>query len=323
MRDLCTAAVDTALGAGAEYADARAVVRRNQSVATKNGRVDALNDSESEGIGVRVLVDGAWGFACDRRLSAEGARDAALRACSFAKAAGGAHSRSLAPIEARSGSYATPVERDPFELSLAAKVEHCLRAEEALQGPHIVVRQAMVRAQREHKVLVSSEGADVEQELIECGGGIDCAAARDGVFQTRSYPSAHVGSSAQGGWEYVESLDLNREAPRVAEQVEALLTAPVCPSTITTLVLDADQVALQVHESVGHPTELDRIYGTEAAYAGTSFLKPDALGSLHYGSDVMNVTADPTTPLGLGTFAWDDEGVSARRRAWPSRSRRC
>ena len=314
MRDLCAAAVDTALGAGAEYADARAVVRRNQSVATKNGRVDALNDSESEGIGVRVLVDGAWGFACDRRLSAEGARDAALRACSFAKAAGGAHSRSLAPIEARSGSYATPVERDPFELSLAAKVEHCLRAEEALQGPHIVVRQAMVRAQREHKVLVSSEGADVEQELIECGGGIDCAAARDGVFQTRSYPSAHVGSSAQGGWEYVESLDLNREAPRVAEQVEALLTAPVCPSTITTLVLDADQVALQVHESVGHPTELDRIYGTEAAYAGTSFLKPADLGSLRYGSERMNITADPTTPGGLGTFGFDDEGVPAARQ---------
>jgi TldD protein len=314
VRDLCAAAVDAALGSSADYADARAVVRRNQSVATKNGRVDALNDSESEGIGVRVLVGGAWGFACDRRLSVEGARDAALRASTFAKAAAGAHSRSLAPVEARRGSYTTPVGHDPFELSLAAKVEQCLRAEEALQGPHVLVRQAMVRAQREHKVLLSSEGADVEQELIECGGGIDCAAARDGVFQTRSYPSAHVGSSAQGGWEYVEGLGLEREAPRVAEQVEALLTAPVCPSTVTTVVLDADQVALQVHESVGHPTELDRIYGTEASYAGTSFLKPDDLGSLQYGSDRMNITADPTTPGGLGTFGFDDEGVPAARQ---------
>jgi TldD protein len=314
MRDLCRAAVDAALGAGAEYADARAVVRRNQSVATKNGRVDALTDSESEGIGVRVLVRGAWGFACDRRLSAEGARDAALRACAFAKAAAGRHSRALVPIDAGTGTYSTPVERDPFEIPLAAKVEHCLRAEEALQGPHVVVRQAMVRAQREHKVLVSSEGADIEQELTECGGGIDCAAARDGVFQTRSYPSAHVGSSAQGGWEYVDGLGLDAEAPRVAEQVEALLSAEVCPSVVTTVVLDGDQVALQVHESVGHPTELDRIYGTEASYAGTSFLKPDDLGSLRYGSERMNITADPTTPGGLGTFGFDDEGVPATRQ---------
>jgi TldD protein len=172
----------------------------------------------------------------------------------------------------------------------------------------------MVRAQREHKVLVSSEGTDVEQELIECGGGIDCAAARDGVFQTRSYPSAHVGSSAQQGWEYVEALGLEHEAPRVAEQVEALLAADVCPSVVTTVVLDPDQVALQVHESVGHPTELDRIYGTEASYAGTSFLKPTDLGSLRYGSDRMNITADPTTLGGLGTFGFDDEGVSAERQ---------
>jgi TldD protein len=314
VRDLCRAAVDAALGAGAEYADARAVLRRNQSVATKNGRVEALNDSESEGIGVRVLVGGAWGFACDRRLSEDGARDAALRACTFAKAAAGPHSRTLAPVEARTGSYSTPVEQDPFELSLAAKVEHCLRAEAALEGPRLVVRQAMVRAQREHKVLVSSEGTDVEQELTESGGGIECAATQDGVFQTRSYPSAHVGSSAQGGWEYVEGLGLEQEAPRVAEQAEALLTADVCPSLVTTVVLDADQVALQVHESVGHPTELDRIYGTEASYAGTSFLKPGDLGSLRYGSERMNITADPTTPSGLGTFGFDDEGVPAARQ---------
>jgi TldD protein len=206
------------------------------------------------------------------------------------------------------------VGRDPFELSLAAKVEQCLRAEGALKGPHLIVRQAMVRAQREHKVLVSSDGTDVEQELTECGGGIDCAASRDGVFQTRSYPSAHVGSSCQGGWEYVDGLGLEQEAPRVAEEAEALLTADVCPSLVTTVVLDGDQVALQVHESVGHPTELDRIYGTEASYAGTSFLKPGDLGSLRYGSERMNITADSTTPGGLGTFGFDDEGVPAARQ---------
>ncbi len=314
MRELCAAAVDAALGAGAEYADARAVVRRNQLVSTKNGRVEAVNDAESEGIGVRVLVGGAWGFAGDRRLDAEGAREAALRACAFARAAAGPHTRALAPINARKGTYRTPLEQDPFEVSLAAKVEHCLSANEALQGPDVIVRQAMVRAQREHKVLLSSEGTDVEQELVECGGGIDCSATRDGVFQMRSYPSANVGSSSQAGWEYVESLGLEREAPRVAEQAAALLRAEACPAGVTTVVLDAEQVALQVHESVGHPTELDRIYGTEASYAGTSFLKPADLGSLRYGSDLMHISADPTTQGGLGTFGFDDEGVQAERQ---------
>jgi TldD protein len=313
MRELCAAAIAAATGAGAEYADARVVLRRNQLVATKNGRVERLTDSESEGIGVRVLLGGAWGFACDRRLSEEGARDAALRACAFARAAAGSHSRALAPIEPQSGSHRSGRERDPFEIPLADKVELCLRADAELAGPDIVVRQTMVRAQREHKFLLSTEGTEVEQELTECGAGIECAAAREGVYQTRSYPSAHVGSSCQAGWEYVDGLDLVREAPRVAEQAAALVRAEVCPSAVTTVVLDADQVALQVHESVGHPTELDRVYGTEASYAGTSFLKPSDLGSLRYGSELMNITSDPTTAGGLGSFGYDDEGVAAQR----------
>jgi len=233
MRDLCAAAVDAATGAGAEYADARVVAKRNQFVATKNGRVERLADSESEGIGVRVLVNGAWGFACDRRLSSEGAREAALRACTFARAAAGRHSsRQLAPVAPASATHRTAVERDPFEVSLDEKVAECLAADEGMAGPDIVVRQAMVRAQREHKLLLTSEGTEVEQELIECGAGIECAAARDGVFQMRSYPSAHVGSSSQMGWEYVDGLDLSGEAPRVAEQAAALVRADVCPSGV-------------------------------------------------------------------------------------------
>jgi TldD protein len=313
VRDLCAAAVDAATAAGAEYADARVVLKRNQLVATKNRLVDRMTDAESEGIGVRVLVDGAWGFACDRRLTSDGARDAALHACTFARAAGGNGHRTLAPLEPHSARHESPLERDPFAVSLADKVDLCLRADAALDAADVIVRRTLVRAQREHKLLVSSEGAEVEQILTECGAGLDCAATRDGVFQTRSYPTAHVGSSSQAGWEYVEGLRLVEEAPRIAEQAAALLRADPCPSRITTVVLDGDQVALQVHESVGHPTELDRVYGAEASYAGTSFLKPQDLGSLRYGSELMNITADPTTRGGLGSFAFDDEGVPARR----------
>jgi TldD protein len=179
----------------------------------------------------------------------------------------------------------------------------------------VKVTVAMIRAQREHKVLISSEGTNVEQDIYECGGGIDAYASADEVSQVRSYPSQHSGVSGQGGWEYVEKLGLDREAPRVGEQAAALLRAPACPPGRTTIVLSPEQAIMQVHESVGHPTELDRVYGTEAAYAGTSFLSPDDLGSLRYGSEHMNITADSTTPEGLGTFAFDDEGVPAAREA--------
>jgi len=317
VHELAEHAIDAAVAAGAGYADARVVRRRAQHVATKNGEVDTVSDAETEGLGVRVLVDGAWGFAGDPRLSEEGARDAALRAVAFARASASRARRrvELAPVEPASGEYAAAVERDPVEVPLEEKIALCLAAEEGMRRPEVKITEASVRAQREERVFRSSEGGVARQQLVECGGGIDAlAVSDDGRVQNRSYPSAHGGSSGQAGWEYVEGLGLDREAPRVGEEAAALLTAPACPAGVTTIVADAEQMVLQVHESVGHPTELDRVYGTEAAYAGTSFLRPGDLGSLRYGSAHMNVTADPTTPLGLGTFGWDDEGVPARRQ---------
>jgi TldD protein len=316
VRAICRHAIDTAVGAGAaSYADARAVTRRSQHVATKNGAVDSIADAETEGVGVRVLVDGAWGFACDRRLTEAGARDAALRAVAFARATAGRGRRAveLAPVEPARGEYRTAARRDPIEVPLDEKIALCLRAEAAMRQPEVKITEASVRAQRERRAFASSDGADVLQDFVECGGGIEALAVSDETVQTRSYPSAHVGSSAQAGWEYVESLGLVDEAPRVAEEAAQLLRAAPCPSTVTTVVIDHEQMTLQVHESVGHPTELDRVYGTEASYAGTSFLGPGDAKSLRYGSELMNVTADATTPGGLGTFAWDDEGVTARR----------
>ena len=317
MDPLAEHALDAAVGAGAAYADARVVVRRAQNVSTKNGEVDSVSDAETEGIGVRVLVGGAWGFAGDPRLSEEGARDAALRAVSFARAssAGARRRVELAPLAAETGEFRAPAEQDPIEVPLERKIELCLRAEEGMRRPEVKITEASVRALRELRVFASSEGARTRQELVECGGGIDAlAVGDDGRVQARSYPSAHGGSSGQAGWEYVEGLGLEREAPRIGEEAAALLTADACPAAVTTVVIDAEQMELQVHESVGHPTELDRVYGTEAAYAGTSFLRPDDVVSLRYGSEHMNITADPTTPLGLGTFAYDDEGVPAQRR---------
>ena len=323
MRETCEKALEDAVAAGAAYADARAVTRRSQNVSTKNRAVDSVSDSESEGIGVRVLVDGAWGFACDPRLSPEGAREAAGRAVAFARASArnAAQRVELAPAPALEGEYRTAFTRDPIEVSLEEKIGVCLAAEEELARPGIEISGAAVRARREQRAFASTEGTRLFQEIVECGGGIDALAVGDGRVQTRSFPSSHGGSSAQGGWEYVESLGLEREAPRVADEALALLQAEACPSGVTTVVLDAEQMQLQMHESVGHPTELDRIYGTEAAYAGTSWVSAADLGSLRYGSELMNVTADATTAGGLGTFGWDDEGVAARREPVVSRGR--
>jgi TldD protein len=315
VRELCGTAVDAALAAGAEYADARAILRRTQDIATKNGEVESIADGESEGIGVRVLVGGAWGFACDRRLSDSGAKEAAARATEFARASASRTRRPvvLAPVSAEPGEYTTQFERDPIDVPLEEKIELLLRADATLRHADVTITQAAARASREQRAFRSSEGADVFQEFVECGAGLEVLATADGAVQVRSYPSAHGGSSAQAGWEYVEGLALDEHGPRVAEEAAALLRADPCPQKITTVVIDSEQMQLQVHESVGHPTELDRIYGTEAAYAGTSFLKPEDLGSLRYGSELMNITADSTTPLGLGTFGYDDEGVPARR----------
>src|SRR5262249_40186385 len=149
-------------------------------VATKNGNVEGVSDVESEGIGVRVLVDGAWGFAGDRRLTREGAADAARRACAFARAAG-RRTRTLAPLEPRVGTFRAPREIDPFSISLDAKIDFCLEVGRELARPEIKVATVFARAQLERKVLVSSEGTDVEQELVECGGGIDATAVSDGI----------------------------------------------------------------------------------------------------------------------------------------------
>ena len=313
MRDLCAAAVDAAVASGASYADARVVSRRSQSAATKNGRADDVADVESKGIGVRVLVGGAWGFASSQTLDPGSVRNVALRACSFACAAAGRHERALAPLDPQRGEYRTPFTVDPLSVSLDDKLALCLRAEEAMRGPDVAITRATVRARRENKTFLSSEGAEIVQELVECGGGIEATAVGNGLYQLRSYPTIGDGSSAQAGWEYVESLGLEREAPRVAEQAAALLHAPECPAGQTTVVIGPEQMIAQVHESIGHPIELDRIYGAEAAYAGTSFLGTGDRGTLRYGSELMNVTADATTPGGLGTFGYDDEGVPARR----------
>jgi len=313
LRGLLQDLVDSASGR-ASYADARHVRTLVEEVALRNGELDLLDRREEEGIGVRVRVKGAWGFAAVRGSGRADGEDAVARALALAEAqpvAGG--ELALAPEPPARGSHASPCETDPFEVSLDDKLALLAEADAAMRSePLVSVARGQLLSRCQEKTFASSEGALCEQRVTECGGGLEAVAVGVSGTQVRSYPGSHSGHIAQAGWEHVLALDLVGHAPRVAAEAAALLSAPVCPSDRTTLVLAKEQLGLQIHESVGHALELDRVLGGEASYAGTSFVPAEGIGSTRLGSELMSVTADATLPGALGTFRWDDEGVQAQ-----------
>ncbi|MGB7125146.1 MAG: TldD/PmbA family protein, partial [Thermoplasmata archaeon] len=214
----------------------------------------------------------------------------------------------------RNGRYATALREDPFEVSREETVALLTAAEKRLHvSPEVKSGLASFQAWDESKTFRSSDGASFRSRIVHVGGGVGATAVRGSMVQRRSAPAAFGGDYRQAGFEFVRGLGLDERAEGVGKEAVQLLDAPACPTGTTTLVLGSSQLALQVHESVGHAVELDRIYGNEAAFAGTSWVTPAGLGNLRYGSDRMDVVADATEPGGLGTFGWDDEGVTAQR----------
>jgi TldD protein len=315
MRDLTARALDTAAQLGAAYADVRVVRRRDESIAIKSGRVEGVAAGESEGFGVRVLVDGAWGFASSSDLSAAEADRVAGEAVRIARASATAL-RGRVTLDDRQparGTFETPIEEDPFTVPLEAKIGLLLSADLAAGRPNgVTFTETRYDARREHKVFAATDGSYTEQTLTHTGAGVEANAIEGDEHQRRSYPDADGGPFRAAGFEFVRSLDLEGNAERLGEEAVELITAPQCPSGRFTIVLDPSQLYMQIHESCGHPSELDRVYGTEASYAGTSFLTTDKLADgFRYGSELVDIVADATAPGGLGTFGWDDEGVAA------------
>jgi TldD protein len=316
MNDVVATALDAAQLAGASYADARVVHTREERISVRTGRVEGIESSESLGVGIRVIADGAWGFAATADLTPDGIRTTAREAVSLARAAATTLREPvrLAPVGAFTDVWAGPCEIDPFTISQSDKVSLLLAADEALRAEAAVrVSAASLGFVGVTKSFGSTEGSSIEQSYVESQAGIVAYAIGDGEMLPRSYPNSHGGQAVQGGWEAVTALDLVGNAPRVGEQAAALLGADDCPARETTVIIDGSQVALQVHESIGHPTELDRILGDEAAFAGTSWVGLADLGTLRYGSQTVTVTADATVPGSLGSFGYDDEGVPAQR----------
>ncbi len=315
MIELATAAVDAALAAGARYADARVMVIRHESMEARNGVIEDLTQSEDAGIGVRALLGSSWGFQATPSLDAAAARRAGSGATAVAKASArlpGAPMQ-LAPAPVVVETWSSHWDEHPIDdVSLTDKADLLVAATTAANDAGVPQAQGSYQAWDTEKWFASSEGSRVDQRIVECGAVVDATAIGDGETQRRSYPGVrgHYGTQ---GWELVRGLDLVANAALMAEQAQALLSAPPCPAGVTTVILDSSQVALQIHESVGHAVELDRILGWEAAFAGTSWLDPGQLGRLRFGSDLMQITADATLPGGMGSFGFDDEGVPAQR----------
>ncbi len=308
--------LEEAVKSGASYADIRIGEIFDENLAVKNGIPDEVNVSETQGFGIRVIANGSWGFAASVEVTREEIIKVAQKAVKIANASSKVKKKAvmLEPSNSIRDEYRTQMRKNPFDISLEEKIRTLMDAERSIakQSPLIKVTQAFMRSMQENKLFMSTDEVEVQQQINWCGGGILTIAIMNGEVQRRSYPSSFRGNYSTSGYEYFESLELSQHAERVGKEAVQLLEAKRCPTTTTDLLIGGEQLALQVHESCGHPTELDRALGTEADYAGTSFLTPDKLNKLKYGSETVNIVADATVPGGLGTFGFDDEGVKAK-----------
>ena len=317
MKDLASWALDTATQRGADYADVRVVDERGRALATKNGKIGNASDSRSQGFNVRVLVDGAWGFASWADLGRRSVEDTAAQAVAIARASAKVKQKDvqLAPEKAVTAEWTTPHQIDPFSISIEQNLTllHKIDAElRSVKG--VTLAETNMNFRREEVWFFSSAGANIHQTKVTTGAGYVAYSFAGSEIQKRSYPNSFGGQWQNKGYELIDELKLVENARRIGEEAVALHSADQCPQGVFDLILESSQLGLQIHESVGHPIELDRVLGMEANFAGTSFLTLDKLRTLKYGSELVNVVADARQEHGpgLGTFAFDDEGVPAQ-----------
>jgi TldD protein len=317
MQDVASWALNTSSIRGATYADARVVDDRSRALSTKNGKVGSASVSESLGIGIRVIADGAWGFVASDDLSRPAVESAAARAVEIAKASARVKKENirLAPERPAVAEWTTPFKINPFSTSVEQNIDLLLKIDAELRSvAGVTLAETNMNFRREESWLMSSEGANIHQTKYSTGVGYAALAFAGNEIQKRSYPTSFGGQWQNKGYELIDELKLLENARRIGEESVALHKADQCPQGPNTLILDGAQLGLQIHESVGHPIELDRVLGMEANFAGTSFLTLDKLRKLRYGSSLVNIVADARQEHGpgLGTFAFDDEGVPAQ-----------
>lgn len=310
---------------GVEYGDIRFEENVSEGVMARDGEVDRLWDNLDTGFGIRVLYKGAWGFAASSLLTETEAKktadDALLQAKAIAQIQGARGQGIKGAIQKNppvKTKYKAPCQIDPFTIPLEERLLPILKAtslhKNSKQYKKIHTIEGFLDFQKTHKTFLNTEGSFIEQEIVTSGAGIKVIAVDGNEVQVRSFPDSHNGIFRQGGYERIIEMDIAQNAPRIIEEALMLLKADECPSGEKTVILGGSQVALQIHESIGHAVELDRAMGMEVSLAGGTFLTPDKLGR-QICSKIVNIYADPTIEGGAGSYLYDDEGTKAQRIA--------
>jgi TldD protein len=317
MKELASWALNTASLGGASYADVRIVEDRSRALSTKNGKIGTASDSQSLGFSVRVIVDGAWGFASSADLGRSSVEATAARALEIARASAKVKQSDvrLVPEKASTAEWTTPFKIDPFTISVEQNLALLMKIDAEMRSvAGVTLAETNMNFRREEQWFLSSEGSDIHQTKVTTGAGYVAYAFAGSEIQKRSYPNSFGGQWQNKGYELIDELKLVENARRIGEEAVALHRADQCPEGSFDIILESSQLGLQIHESVGHPIELDRVLGMEANFAGTSFLTLEKLRTLKYGSELVNVVADARQEHGpgLGTFGFDDEGVAAQ-----------
>src|SRR3954471_11005817 len=319
LKSLADAALATAKQGGAAYADIRINRYRNQFLFTRDRSVQNIVNTEDYGFGMRVLVDDTWGFASSSAVTRDDVAAVARQAVGIAKANKVVNTDPvrLAPVDAYPDvEWNTPVQKDPFEMPLQPKIDLLLQInEEALKVRGASFVSALMLFVNEKKFFASSDGSYITQSLIRSWPNFTVTSVDRAT--NRFYARTSLPGPMGMGYEYIESLGLLQEAKLAAEEAVAMHKAKTVTAGQKTLILPPTTLWLTIHESVGHPTELDRALGYEANFAGTSFLTTDKLGKLRYGSEFVTIVADRTQEGGLSTIAYDDDGVKTHGSEFP------
>src|SRR5256884_3615013 len=277
MRDLANRALNIAQQLGASYIDVRVMERTTEGIDVKNGRVEGISSGTSSGFNVRVIVDGAWGFASSANMDDAEAERVARQAIQIAHASAlvAGEPVILSPLAAQHGFYRTPMQKDPFTIPLNQKVQLLLDADAAMRSVQgVALTNSNMEYSREHKLFVSSEGTEVEQELFDVGAAIDATAVdpTSSEIQTRSYPNSFGRQAGTSGYEFIEAMKLPDHGARIGEEAVKLLAAPPGPAGVTTIILGGPQGAVQGPRACGPPIQFDRVLGCEGGFVGHGLL---------------------------------------------------
>jgi len=316
MKDYCQLAIHICKKLGAEFADIRIIRINQEDLGVRLGALSNIENSESLGIGIRTIKNGAWGFAACSGVSNEIVENTAKKALEISKASSKKIKQKikLASEPPHIDRWCSPYIIDPFKVSTEKKLNFLFELDKILRDDKKIVNSlATMSFLKEFQWYANSEGSYIVQEILRSGAGIEAHATNGHEVQKRSFPCSFGGQYIQGGYEVINSLGLLENAEKTRKEAVDLLDAKPCPSGEKELIILGSQLALQIHESIGHATELDRVLGLEANYAGRSFVTLEKKGNFKYGSDLMNIVADATFPTGLGTYGYDDDGVRAQR----------